>query len=112
MSHFAKVENGIVTKVVVATQEEINSERHGDAFNWVQCSYNGNFRGCYPIPGFTYDKLKDIFIQPQLYPSWTLNDNNVWEAPSPSPVLEEGDTSISWSWNEETQSWDEESPEE
>jgi hypothetical protein len=106
MSHFAKIENGVVTQVIVATQEEINSERHGDAFLWIQCSYNNNFRGTYPCIGYTYDILKDVFISKKPYPSWILGEDNVWYPPSPSPVLEEGDTSISWTWNEEAQTWD------
>jgi hypothetical protein len=101
MSHFAKLENGVVTKVIVATQAEINSENHGDAFQWVQTSYNENFRKNYASIGFTYDSTRDAFIPPQSYPSWTLNDDTcLWEAPVAMP---DG----LYIWNEGTTSWDE-----
>jgi hypothetical protein len=32
---------------------------------WVQCSYNGSFRGCYPGQGYTYDAEADVFVAPQ-----------------------------------------------
>ena len=38
MTHFAKVENGIVTNVIVAEQDVIDSGLFGDG--WVQTSYN------------------------------------------------------------------------
>jgi len=45
MSHFAKLDsNNIVTEVIVAEQDFINSGAVGDSFLWVQTSYNGNFR--------------------------------------------------------------------
>ena len=107
MSHFAKIENSIVTKVIVATQAEINSERYGDAFNWVQCSYNGNFRGKFAAVNDIYDKSLDAFYAPQPYPSWTLNEDTcLWEAPVAYP-----DDDKMYDWDEETQSWDEVTPE-
>lgn len=39
MSHFAKVENGIVTHVIVAEQDFINSGLVGDPSIWIQTSY-------------------------------------------------------------------------
>jgi hypothetical protein len=38
MSHFAKVENGVVTQVIVAEQDVIDSGIFGHG--WVQTSYN------------------------------------------------------------------------
>jgi len=40
MAHFAKVENGIVTQVIVAEQEFIDSGAVGDPTTWIQTSYN------------------------------------------------------------------------
>jgi hypothetical protein len=40
MGHFAKVENGKVTQVIVAEQEFINSGAVGSPAQWVQTSYN------------------------------------------------------------------------
>jgi hypothetical protein len=122
MSHFAKIENGIVTSVIVAEQDFINSGAVGDPKNWLQTSYNtyGNvhytpnnpnrvpdggvaLRGNYAFIGHVYDKVNDVFYETQPYPSWNLNINTwIWEAPIPIP----NDTNT-YIWNEKTQSWDE-----
>ena len=107
MSHFAKIENGIVTEVIVSEKDFINSGVMGDEFLWVQTSYNGNFRGKYAATGDTWDKVNEVFISPQPYPSWSLNDSFNWEAPIAHP-----DDGNMYQWNEETQSWDEVIPEE
>jgi hypothetical protein len=102
MSHFAKIENNIVTEVIVAEQDFINSGLVGDSFLWVQTSYNGNFRKNYAAIGFTYDKTRDAFIPPQPYPSWTLNEDTcLWE----SPVAYPDDGNI-YEWNESDQQWE------
>ena len=105
MSHFAKIDsNNIVTEVIVAEQDFINSGAVGDSFLWVQTSYNNNFRKNYAGVGYTYDSALDAFIPPQPYPSWVLNEYTcLWEAPVAYP----NDDKM-YSWNEETQSWDEE----
>ena len=108
MAHFAKVEDGIVTQVIVAEQDVIDSGLFG--VGWVQTSYNTyggqhpegrplrkNFAGI----GYTYDAERDAFIPPQNYPSWTLNEDTcLWEAPSPYP--EDGALYL---WDEDTLSW-------
>ena len=105
MSHFAKVENGVVTDVIVAEQDFINSGIVGDSFLWVQTSFNGNFRGCFAGVGSTYDKQKDVFIPNTVFESWVLNEDTCqWEAPVAYPEDDK-----MYKWNEETQSWDEES---
>ena len=87
MSHFAKINSSnIVTEVIVAEQDFINSGAVGDSFLWVQTSYNGNFRKNYAGIGMTYDKTRDAFIPPQPYPSWTLVEETcLWEAPITYP---------------------------
>jgi hypothetical protein len=103
MSHFAKLDNNVVTEVIVAEQDFINSGAVGDSFLWVQTSYNGNFRKNYAAVGDTYDKSKDAFIAPQPYPSWTLNEATCqWEAPTAYP-----DDGNQYEWNEETTNWTE-----
>jgi hypothetical protein len=110
MSHFAKVENGIVTRVIVAEQEVIDSGIFGHG--WVQTSYNthggvhanGNtpLRKNYAGVGYAYDEDRDAFIPPQPYPSWTLNDDTcLWDC----PVAHPSDGEI-YSWNEAGQTWD------
>ena len=104
MSHFAKIDsNNIVTEVIVAEQDFINSGAVGDSFLWVQTSYNNNFRKNFAGIGYTYDKTRDAFIPPQPYASWTLNEDTcLWEAPVAYPT--DGNMYI---WNEETQAWNE-----
>ncbi len=107
MSHFAEIDkDGVVQRVIVAEQDFINSGVVGDSFNWIQISYNENFRKNYAGPGCTYDKGKDAFIptKPSTFNSWTLNEDTCkWEAPVPYP----DDNSIRV-WNEDTEAWDEE----
>jgi hypothetical protein len=76
MSHFAKVENGIVVNVIVAEQDVIDSGIFGHG--WVQTSYNTHggqhpegrpLRKNYAGIGYTYDSGRDAFIPPQPYPN-------------------------------------------
>jgi hypothetical protein len=67
MAHFAKVENGIVTGVVVV--DDSNEENGQDYLNglgldgtWIQTSYNGNFRGKYAAIGDSYNQEDDLFV--------------------------------------------------
>ena len=86
MAHFAKLNNNIVTEVIVAEKNFINSGLVGDEFLWVQTSYNNNFRKNYAGVGYTYDKSKDAFIPPKPYPSWALNETTcLWESPIDYP---------------------------
>ena len=114
MSHFAKIENNIVTQVIVAEQDFVDTQPG----EWVQTSYNTRggvhyapnsdtpdgglaLRKNYAGIGYAYDRQKDAFIPPQPFPSWTLNDETcLWDAPVPYP--EGGER---WLWNEELQNW-------
>lgn len=103
MSHFAKIDkNNIVTEVIVAEQNYINSGVVGDSFNWVQTSYNNNFKKNYAGIGDTYDATRNAFIKSKSYPSYVLNESTCrWEA----PVAHPGD-GVEYEWNEKNQSWD------
>jgi hypothetical protein len=102
MSHFAEINtDNIVQRVIVAEQNFINSGQVGDSFNWVQTSYNGNFRKNYAGKGYTYDKVRDAFIPPQPYPSWTLVEATCqWESPIPYPTDDK-----MYTWDEDTTNW-------
>jgi hypothetical protein len=113
MAHFAELdETNIVKQVIVVHNNEllvdgVESEAKGIEFcqslfggNWVQTSYNGNFRKNYAGIGFIYDPILDAFYAPQPYPSWTLDENARWQAPIPMPE----DGKIYW-WDETTLSW-------
>ncbi len=62
-------------------------------------SFNNNIRKQYAGIGFTYNEMNDVFISPQPFASWLLNEDFDWQAPTPRP--QEG----SWTWNEETVTW-------
>jgi len=103
MSHFAEInKDNVVTQVIVAEQDFIDTGLLGNSSNWVQTSYNNNIRKQYAGIGYTYDKTNDIFIAPQPYSSWTLDSNHDWQPPTAMP-----DDGKLYSWNEDTQAWDE-----
>lgn len=71
MAHFAKIQNNIVTNVVVvANENEANGEEYLNSLGldgkWVQTSYNANFRGKFAGIGDIYDEANDIFISPEV----------------------------------------------
>ena len=83
MAHFAKLENGIVTNVIVVSNDVCGEPTldfpdtcaAGRAFIantlklggvWKQTSYNSNFRGTYAGIGFTYDAVTDTFTPPEI----------------------------------------------
>jgi hypothetical protein len=82
MAHFAYVVDGVVRRVhgvanpVITDEDGVEEEALGQAFladlhgydpaELVQCSYNGNFRGVYPGPGYTYDPVTDLFVAPEV----------------------------------------------
>jgi hypothetical protein len=116
MSHFAKVENNIVTEVLVAEQDFIDTLTNKDA--WVQTSYNTRggihyapnsntpdngiaLRANYAGVGYTYDNVNDVFYAPQPYPSWTISSPDwMWKAPVPYPTDNE-----LYDWDETTTNW-------
>ena len=109
MAHFAKIENNIVTTVIVAEQEFIDTQ----VGTWLQTSYNtrGNvhygqdrqpdggvaLRGNYAGIGHTYDSTNDVFYSPQPFASWTL-DTNTWYWVCPLTYPNDGKV---YSWNED-----------
>lgn len=107
MAHFAEIdENNIVKQVLVVPDQE---EHRGQDFlandlglggTWIQTSYNHKIRKQYAGIGFKYDADADVFIAPQPFPSWTLDDNHDWQPPVPRP--EDG----FWLWNEEELAWE------
>ena len=76
MAHFAQVQNGSVTQVIVIANDDCGggdfpaSEAAGQAFiaslglagEWKQTSYNGNFRAKYAGIGDRYDAELDEFV--------------------------------------------------
>jgi hypothetical protein len=72
MAHFAKVENGVVREIIVIGNDDAPTELAGQAFiasigldgEWLQTSYNANFRGRYAGIGDIYDSELDEFVAP------------------------------------------------
>ena len=108
MAHYAFLdENNIVTEVIVGideteTIEGLDTETWYGNFRNQTCkrtSYNNKIRKQYAGIGYKYDANADLFIAPQPYPSWSLDNNFDWQAPTPRP---EG---MDWYWNEEIGNW-------
>lgn len=115
MAHFAEIDNNnVVVRVIVVNNNElldengVEQEHLGAAFcnslfggTWVQTSYNGNIRKNFAGVGFVYHPDLDAFIEPQPYPSWTLNTETYsWDAPVERPTDGAG-----YCWLEEDQTW-------
>jgi len=117
MAHFARLNetnevirvhvlnNEVITDGDGVEQEQLGidflTELYG-AGNYIQTSYNNNFRKQYAGIGFTYDAAKDKFINIQPFPSWSLDGNDDWKAPVAKP-----DDGKFYEWNETEQRWDE-----
>ena len=132
MANFAKVENNvviktvlneqnevvetvradnIVTEVIVAEQDFIDSGAVGDPSLWIQTSYNTvagkhllggtPLRKNFAAVGYTYDKVRDAFIPPKPFASWGLDEDScMWGAPTPYP-----DDGKSYKWDEQSKNW-------
>lgn len=120
MAHFAKVQNGKVIEVLVASQDFIDNYQDGRPGRWIQTSYNTKggihhdpetgepskdqskaLRKNFASIGWSYDINVDAFYGPQPYPSWKLNETSYqWEPPIAKP-----DDDKLYNWNEETQKW-------
>lgn len=122
MAHYAFINsNNIVTQVIVGRDEDDLPEGITDwevyygekvGQRCLRTSYNtvGNqhteggtpFRGNYAGIGFTYNEEEDVFVPPQPFPSWTLNEATYsWEAPVAYP--EDGELYV---WNENKKEWE------
>ena len=125
MAHYAKVSQGVVTKVIVAEPEFFDTFVDDSPGRWIKTSYNvrggvyydpstgqavadqsiingdeARERKNYAGVGYKYDGTG--FYPPQPYDSWTLNSSTyLWEAPVAYP-----DDGNDYEWNEETQTWD------
>jgi len=107
MAHYAFLdENNIVTEVIVGRDETdlidgLDPETWYGNFRGQVCkrtSYNNNIRKQYAGMGFSYDPVRDEFVKPRPFPSWTLDENNDWQPPTQAP-------DYGYVWSEETLSW-------
>lgn len=112
MTHFARVQYGIVTEVIVIEQDMIDTGLWGPPEEWIQTSYNTHsgvhrnggtpLRKNYAGIGYTYNIELDAFIPPKLFDSWVLDEDTCqWKAP-----IEYPQDSNSYIWNEDKQEWE------
>ena len=120
MAHYAKVLNGIVTKVIVAEEDFFNEFVDDSPGKWIQTSYNTRggvhykpnsnipsddqskaLRKNYAGIDWIYDEGKDAFYPPQPYSSWIIDESTGWwKAPTPIP-----DDGNKYEWDETSKSW-------
>jgi hypothetical protein len=116
MAHFAQLDaNSTVIQIIVISNDDITDdngieqealgiaicESVAGAGPWVQTSYHGNFRKKYAAIGDTYQADADLFYNPVgPYPSWVLDANYDWQAPTPKP-----DDDNDYYWDEESLTW-------
>ena len=113
MAHYAKVQNGLVTQVIVAEAEFFETFVDSSPGEWIQTSYNTHggihtlsgtpLRKNYAGIGYTYDRELDAFIPPKPYASWTLDEETcLWNAPVARPTDDKR-----YKWNEDILNWEE-----
>lgn len=124
MAHFARIKNNIVDFVVVGRDEDENNEDFLAHDGWIykRTSYNTRggvhyqgdnntpsidqskaFRKNYAGIGYYYDSIRDAFIPPKPFPSWTLNEEScLWDSPVPYPS-----NGKIYEWNEDILNWQE-----
>ena len=86
MTNYARIVNSKVVNVIVADADFIAQSN----LDYVLLSRGGI--------GWTYDDQANQFVAPQPFESWTLDENNDWQPPTPKP---DGN----YYWNEDTQTW-------
>ena len=104
MAHFAELDsNNVVLRVIVVSDEYENDGANWCnnllGGTWIQTSYNGRIRKQYAGIGYTYNPEADVFVAPQPYASWSLNETHDWVPPVAKP------TDAFYDWDEATTSW-------
>jgi len=113
MAHYAEIYNNVVIQVLVMDNDIETNQGEQSCVDWLQInvssnewiktSYNNNIRKQYAGIGYTYYEAVDEFVSPQPFASWSLDNNNDWQPPTPMP---EG----VYTWDEDTLSWIEAAP--
>ena len=102
MAYYAQLVDNIATEVIAVNDDVVYKKKFcTDLFGgeWVE-TFIDDPKKNYAGIGYTYDSVKKNFIAPQPYPSWTLNENDDWQAPIPQPPPPP------WTyWNEQLQEW-------
>ena len=113
MSHFAKIENGIVVTIIVADQDYVDTLEG----QWIQTSYNTRggvhygqdglpdggaaLRANYASVGGNYNEEHDVFYDKPKYDNWVLNQTTwLWEPPVAKP-----NDGKDYYWDQPTSTW-------
>jgi hypothetical protein len=109
MAHYAFLnDDNIVTEVITGKDESelidgLTPEEWYGNYRGQRCvrtSYNNNIRKQYAGVGYSYNETADVFVTPQPYPSWSLDENYDWQAPIDYPA-----DGKHYSWDETNQVW-------
>lgn len=122
MGSYAKVVDNKVVNVIAADQDFIDNYDDGLGGEWIKTSYNTwggkhydpetglednkpALRYNYAGRDFTYDSVKDAFIPPKPFPSFTLNETTMrYEPPIPYPTGKKGGPRR-YVWDEDNVNW-------
>ena len=93
MAHHAKIENGIVTAVIVTmdSDEDTFADRMlaETGEQWVRTSYNGNIRFNYAGIGYIYDSIRDAFIAPKCHNEAVIDETTCrWKCENADHIKE------------------------
>jgi len=106
MVHYAEIDptTNEVLRVIVCDSKEWCENNLGGT--WVRTYYateGKNYAGI----GYTYHPDKDNFSAPQPFPSWSLDDQCMWQPPTPYPEnqLDENGNQIIYIWDEASLKW-------
>jgi hypothetical protein len=109
MAHYAFLdEDNIVTEVIVGKDENelidgLTPEEWYGNYRGQRCvrtSYNHRIRKQYAGIGYSYNEVGDVFVTPQPFSSWSLDENYDWQAPIDYPA-----DGKDYLWDEANQVW-------
>lgn len=108
-AHAARVDNeNIVRQVIIIPFMDDDDDKVTEYCNsiglqgrWLDTSYLGARRRRYAAIGMKYDSELNCFVEPQPFPSWTLDEVGDWQPPTPMPT--DGEDYV---WNENRQEWE------
>ena len=123
MAHYALInkDNNVVEKVITGVDEDVTQtdldgtvvggsteawEEFYENLPWhlgLYCkrtSRSGSIRKQFAGIDWIYDAENDVFIAPQPYNSWTLDDDFDWQPPTPKP-----DDGKIYGWFEQSRKW-------
>jgi hypothetical protein len=105
MAYFSELdENNVVLRTIVVHE---NDAENGEVFcsnllggRWLQTFEDGSKRKQYAGIGYTYNETADVFVAPQPFPSWSLDNNYDWQSPVQYPS-----DGKHYYWDEPTTTW-------